>query len=153
MIIAVFTFNLNAQDGKLSTVINVGLPIGNTSNISSFSIAADVNYGLSSSDEFDWGITVGFIHYFGKTLNNISLGDITFLPIAGTARFNASNEFIVGADIGYALGISSGNNGGFYYRPLVGYKLSDTIQINASYQVVSNTGSISNFGVGLQFGL
>lgn len=55
----------------------------------------------------------------------------------------------------YAIGISpSGNDGGFYYRPIVGYKIGDDSQLNISYSGVSvNGGTFSNIGLGVMFGL
>lgn len=64
-------------------------------------------------------------------------GEVQFLPIAASGRFNASEDFSIGADLGYALGINEGNDGGFYYRPIVGYNLSEKAQLNLSYTGVS----------------
>ena len=45
--------------------------------------------------------------------------------------------FTVGLDLGYAVGINDGNDGGVYYRPMFGYNINEKIQLNASYRGVS----------------
>ena len=77
--------------------------------------------------------------------------------IAASGRYNLSEDFVLGADLGYALGLSpSGNDGGFYYRPMLGYNLSEKMMVTASYSTVSVSnggGNWGSFGVGLMFGL
>ena len=61
---------------------------------------------------------------------------------------------MLGANIGYAVGLDEGNDGGFYYRPLVGFKVGETTQLNFSYSGISNEGTtISNVSLGFMFGL
>ena len=65
--------------------------------------------------------------------------------------------FVVGADLGYAVALSpSGADGGFYYRPMVGYKLGDNMQLNLAYSGISQkstSNSISYVSLGVMFGL
>ena len=78
-----------------------------------------------------------------------------FLPIAATGRILLAESFLLGADLGYGIGISpSGNNGGFYYRPMAGYAVSEAITIMLSYTGISLTGGTFNtVNAGVEFGL
>ena len=68
------------------------------------------------------------------------------------ARFMASEKFMLGADLGYALGMNEGNDGGFYYRPMAGYNVSAQFQVNLSYIGVSvDGGSWSTINLGASY--
>lgn len=81
--------------------------------------------------------------------------DATFLPIAAAARFNVSDAFSLGADLGYAVGLApDGNDGGFYYAPRAAYSVSDLIDIVLGYRGVSlDGGSWNIISLGLEFGI
>jgi len=149
--IAIFGLsNLNAQGFKLGG--NVGIPTGDASDFSSFAIGVDVNFFWQASDSFDAGLAAGFSNSFLK--GDFDGDNVQFLPIAAAGRFNASEDFKIGVDIGYGIGINDGNDGGFYYRPMVGYDVSETIEINLSYSGVSRDGGTwSILGLGVMFAL
>lgn len=44
------------------------------------------------------------------------------------------NSFSLGIDIGYAIGISDDNEGGFYYAPRTEYMISEKFAAVASYR-------------------
>ncbi len=155
-VLSVFTFTANAQ--SFSVGVNVGLPTGDMSDFSSLALGADVNYMFASDTEISFGVSAGVINYFGKDVTilgiTVDLGNVTFLPLAGAVRYSLSEKFNLGADLGYAVGINDGNEGGFYYKPMIGYRLSEKMELNASYSGVSSDGiTASNFGVGIMFGL
>lgn len=147
-----FTFAATAQDGKFNLGVNLGLPTGDVSDAYSFVGSVEANYLFDVSDEFQVGPSASYVHYFGE---EDFISDGGFLPLAAAARFNASEEFVLGADLGYAIGISpDGNDGGFYYRPMVGYNLNDKVMLQVSYSGVSmDGGSFANFGLGAMFAL
>lgn len=150
-----FGFAANAQDGEFNAGVNLGLPIGDASDFYSFSAGVEVNYLFSVSDDFKVGPSVGFTNYFGKEVGGVDVDSASFLPLAAAGRFAVSDKFTLGADLGYGIGISpDGNDGGFYYRPMVGYAISEGIMLQASYSAV-NTDAItmSNIGLGVMFGL
>ncbi|HPF96717.1 MAG TPA: hypothetical protein PLZ00_04795, partial [Mangrovimonas sp.] len=74
----------------------------------------------------------GFGHSFGKDYYG-SKQDFQYIPIAGAGRFNINEKMAAGIDAGYAVGISDNNDGGFYFRPIFGYNITEMIQLNASY--------------------
>ena len=63
-------------------------------------------------------------------------------------------NFTLGADVGYAIGINDGNDGGFYYSPRAPYSVSEAIDIVAAYRGVSvNGGSWDVISAGVEFGI
>ena len=160
LIIAVmlFGFNVNAQDG-LRGGISAGLPIGDAGDGYSFSVLLDLSYLWEVSDSFDVGLATGYSHSFGESIDfgggSFKLDDASFLPVAVAGRLGVSDEFTIGADVGYAIGISpDGNDGGFYYAPKLQYSVSDSIDIVFAYRGVSvDGGSFDIISLGVEFGL
>jgi hypothetical protein len=155
-----FVGSVNAQEGQFNIGLNVGLPTGDAADISSLSLSAEANYLFEISDTFQAGASVAYLYNIGKDINfagfTATLEDFSFLPIAAAGRFAASEKFTLGADVGYALGISpKGNDGGFYYRPMVGFHITEMMMIQASYSGVRGDGgsTFSNFSVGAMFSL
>ena len=106
------------------------------------------------------GIATGYSHSFGDSIDLDGFGsfdveDAGFIPIAGAARFNVSDDFILGADLGYAIGVSpSDNDGGFYYAPRIQYGVSESIDIVLAYRGISvDGGSFDVLTLGIEFGL
>ena len=134
---------MQAQEG-FNLGINFGFPTGDAGDISSFSLGIDANYLWSVADSFDAGVATGFTNAFGKTEEilgiDVEFDDVQFLPLAAAGRYHITDQFRLGADLGYAIGISDGNDGGFYYRPMVGYGITDRIEANLSYTGISLDG-------------
>ncbi|MEO6347853.1 MAG: hypothetical protein ABIO60_08080 [Aquaticitalea sp.] len=155
--VAVFGLsNVNAQNFNVG--ISAGLPIGNAGDFSSFSAILDANYLWNVSEQFDAGIASGFSNSFGKNIKidgeTFDYGDFSFVPIAGAARYNVSDKFTLGADLGYAIGVNNGNDGGFYYAPKVQYGVSENLDLVLAYRgVSSNGGSFDILSFGIEFGL
>jgi hypothetical protein len=143
----------------------LALPTGDASDVSSFGLGADVYYMFGKEDAWlNFGPTVGLRYYFGKeteissgsTTITVDADDVQFLPLAGAFRAKAFGLLNWGADIGYAVGLGpDGNDGGFYLRPIAGIDIADTIEVNASYELISLDGGNWNaltFGILFEFG-
>jgi len=164
LLIAAFVFAglgvSNAQEGSFNAGVNLGLPTGDASDLSSFAMSVEANYLFDVSETFKVGPSISYLHYFGKDVDfgdfgSFEVEDSGFLPIAAAARFVASEKFTVGADLGYGIGISpDGQEGAFYYRPMVGYSINENVMIQATYTGMSKDGvTISNLGIGAMFAL
>lgn len=137
--------------------VNAGIPVGDVKDISNFQLGADIAYLYPASDLFSVGGLVGYSRYFIDdndpligTIDDVD--DFSFLPIAATARFGFENSLFVAGDLGYAIGINDGNDGGFYYRPKVGYSLGP-LAIIASFSGISvDGGDVSSVNLGIEFG-
>lgn len=136
-IIAVFAIgSVNAQGGP-RVGVNAGLIVGDFSDGYSFNITLDTGYLWEVSEQIEAGAAIGYSHSFGKTIEGFDVEDASFLPVAAAGRFNVSEEFAFGVDLGYAVGINDGNDGGFYYAPRVQYGVSESLDIVAAYRGVS----------------
>jgi len=150
-----FGFNANAQEFKAG--INAGIPIGDAGDLSTFAIAVDLGYLFEISDDFKAGPVTGYGHAFGDEMEvagvTFEYDDLQYIPIAAGGRFAVSEQFTIGADLGYALGLGDGAEGGFYYNPRVQYGVSDTLDIVAAFRNVSDDGFTASFlTVGVEFG-
>ncbi len=131
--------------------VNVGIPVGDASDFSNLQVGADVAYLFGVADTFSVGPMLGYSNFFPEESDIYD--NIQFLPIAASGRLGLGDAFFLGADLGYAIGIDDGNDGGFYYRPQVGYDFG-VVGLVASYSGVSmNGGSISSVNLGVEFGL
>ena len=151
-------FSFAQAQGDFNAGIHAGLPVGDARDFSSFAIAVELGYLFDVSDEFKVGPTLGYSHSFGKEIDTgigtVDVDDVQFLPIAAAGRFQISDQFSLGADLGYALGISDGNDGGFYYSPRMAYSVSTALDLVLAYRGVSlDGGSWDILSLGLEFDL
>lgn len=136
--------------------VNAGIPVGDVEDLATFQLGADVAYLYPVSDLFSVGGLLGYSYYFGDEVNtplgNVDVDDFSFLPIAASARFGFANSLFVGADLGYAIGIDEGNDGGFYYRPKVGYSFGGVALIASFAGIAEDGGDVSSVNLGVEFG-
>lgn len=150
--------SLVQAQGQFRAGISGGIPIGDAGDFATFAIAVDLGYLFEISDEFDAGVTTGYSHSFGDDITEsgftIEVEDVQFIPVAASGRFEVAPKFTLGADVGYAIGINDGNDGGFYYSPRAQYSVSDAIDIVAAYRGVSvDGGSWDIISAGVEFGI
>ncbi len=127
---------IQAQEG-FRIGIQGGIPSGDFDEAVSLMIGADVGYMWVLGEYFDLGLATGYVHGFGDTFELESVAaerpDVQFLPLAGAFRFWPVRNLSIGGNVGQAIGINDGNDGGFYYRPMLGYLFNQTTEINISY--------------------
>lgn len=148
---------VNAQ-GSFNTGVSLGLPVSAVP--STFNVTIDINYLWGSGESFKAGLATGFSNSFGKTTDNrigyFDFPDIQFLPIALATRFSVSEEFALGADLGYAIGVSEDTVGGFYYAPRAQYSVSEAIDIVFAFRGISledQSGPFDVLTLGVEFEL
>tara|TARA_R110002049_G_scaffold150790_2_gene314027 strand:+ start:24152 stop:24637 length:486 start_codon:yes stop_codon:yes gene_type:complete len=148
-----FTFGAQAQEGfNLGGFI--GVTTGDVSDVYGLDFGVDANYMFDVSDQFQVGPALGYYHSLPKSDFKDVIDAAQFLPIAASGKFMAAEDFSIGADLGYALGLDDGNDGGFYYRPKVGYTIADGMDLQLSYTGVSmDGGSWSSVNLGVMFQL
>lgn len=137
---AVGLVGVNAQTGVEGTV-HVGIPVGDTSDVSSFNIGVDLAYLHPVADNFKLGAKVGYDHFIGKDykINDVVVAegeDVGFIPLAATAKYEFGNNIFVGADLGYAFATTDGIDGGLFYQPKIGYSAA-TWDLYAGYKGIS----------------
>ena len=129
--------------------VNANLPIGDLSDGYSFGVGAELQVEHKFSEKFSGIGTTGFTHFFGKDFGGFK-PKLGVLPILVGARVYPSEQFFIGAQIGYSLFLEDGDSGGFAYKPQVGYDAGN-VQLALSYNGVSNDGTASWLGLGAIF--
>lgn len=128
--------SIQAQEG-FKMGIQAGLPFNDFNDALSVVVGADVTYMYPLGEVVDIGPAVGFIHGFAETFQSGTvrqdLTSVQFAPLSAGVRFWTSNSFSFGGNVGWALGINEGNDGGLYYRPTIGYLMSPSAEVNFSY--------------------
>ncbi len=150
-----FGVSVHAQEG-INLGFNFGLPMADASDVTSFTVGLDANYLWSVTEAVDVGVATGFTNTFGKNYQvgpiRIEGEDIQFIPIAAAGRYHFSDKFRAGVDLGYAIGLNDGNDGGFYYRPMVGFGVNSAVELNLSYTGVSLDGfNFATLTMGVMF--
>lgn len=127
---------LFAQKG-MKLGIHGGLPLEEFREELSIVAGLDLGYRWGISEVVDLGIMTGFVNGFpekyDRELFSADLPNIQFVPLAGSIRVWTSNSFSFGADIGQAIGINDGNEGGLYYRPTMACLMGAQTEVNFSY--------------------
>ncbi|NAS12055.1 hypothetical protein [Poritiphilus flavus] len=124
-----------AQEG-VKFGVQGGIPFGDFNNRVSVVLGANVGYAYALGETIDLGLSIGYIHGLEETFQeNLAAGasDVQFLPLAGSFRIWPSNSFSFGGEVGQAIGINDGNDGGLYYRPQLGYMMGPRTEVNLSY--------------------
>jgi hypothetical protein len=160
VVITIFGMSaMNAQD-QFKLGIAVGLPIGDAGDVSLFAIAVDLGYMFEISENFKAGPITGYSHTFGDDDSSSPIAilgdgnpDVSFIPIGAGGRFVVAPKLLLGADLGYAIGLNDGNDGGFYYSPRISYSASEDVDIVAAFRGVAvDGGSWDIISVGVEFG-
>lgn len=155
--IALITMSVaHSQEGNFTIGVNGGLPVGDIEEFATFNLGGEAAYRFNVSEQFQVGALAGFSYFFGDSgedeFGSWEVEDFQFLPLAASARLNV-DSFFVGADLGYALGINEGNEGGFYYKPHVGLNFGQ-VGVVASYTGISRDAfTVSSVNLGVEFKL
>lgn len=140
------------QDIKIG--VGAGLPLGNIKDYSKVNLSIDAAYLFEVADMVYVGPLINYSHYFAKTFHGVKIKDVQHLPLAvsGRINFGLENAVFLGADLGYAIGISKGTDGGTYYRPKIGYDFGNLAAI-VSYSGIDDVTSINSLNLGVEFSL
>ncbi len=158
LVLAITSFSIaNAQVGEgtnwLKIGVHGGVPVGDVSDVSNFALGFDLKYQFLNAESFAVGISTGYTNYFGETEGLIEYSDFGIIPLAGLFRYYPTENFFLGADLGYGFLTEGDETGGFYYRPEVGYH-NDSWNIFAYYQGLSvDNFSPASVGVGVNYNI
>lgn len=149
--------SMNAQAG-FNLGAHVGLPVGDMGDLSSFKLGLDANYLWSVGDGFNLGLGTGYQAWLGKDIDTgfgtYEVPTLSVIPIVAVGEYNVSDQFAIGADLGYAFLMQDGNSdGGFTYQPKVMYNLGESGSLWLGYQGISNNGTASAINLGYRFNL
>jgi hypothetical protein len=145
--------NAQAPEGfQFGGGLRLSLPIGDFSKLSTLGIGGELQGEYGFSENLSGVVTTGYSSFLGKTLNvlgtSVKVDATGYIPILAGVRYYPSNNFFVGAQIGYGLFTGSGSSdGGFNYQPQVGYN-AEKFQVALNYNGVSkNGGTLSHIGL------
>ncbi len=142
------------QPSDMKAGVSASLPIGDFGKVYSFGLQADFAYLFEINETIKVGPMASLFYYKGDKIGNsefsIKVSDAIFLPVGGHARY-LMDDFFVGADLGYAIGISpSGMQGGVLIRPKVGYNFGNMAAV-ASYSAITRSSTIGSINLGVEF--
>lgn len=128
--------------------INLAVPTGTFGTAWSFGIGAQAQGEYMFSDNLSGVASVGYTDFLGKTQNiggfQFKTPSVGLIPLLVGARFYPSEQFFVGAQIGFGILSGSGSStSGFDYYPQVGY-VTGPLQFILGYNGLSVTGGTYN---------
>lgn len=114
--------DINEDNSWLKLGLNMGIPVGDIGDYSSFAFGLDVAGQFMRTDNFGLGVATGFTKYF-KNSDVVGAQDFGAIPLGLMLRYYPEpSGFFVGTDVGYTfLTGDIASDGGFYIRPQVGY--------------------------------
>lgn len=149
-VLALFSFDAAHSQTGLTGIrlgVNAGLPMGDANDVASFKAGADLAYMISLMDIVQVGPMVGYSHFFGKD----EVDDFQYLPIAASGRLGLPSSLTGGLDLGYALGLTDGLDGGLYWRPSVGFRFLNFGFMVAYEGISGDNFDVSSLNVGAEF--
>ncbi|HEY9004157.1 MAG TPA: outer membrane beta-barrel protein [Mucilaginibacter sp.] len=136
----------SSSEGKFSIGIDPGLPVGSSSDGSSFAIGGDIKYALPVATNFDVSLSAGYSVFIGKTVDfggvSAKVPDIKAIPVklGGRYNFNGATGFFGELGIGAAF-VQDGGGTAFVYAPGVGYVADGGFEVGIRYEGWSKNGT------------
>lgn len=158
-LIAVFSIGIYSSFAQATTDfkigVHAGIPVGDMADFSDFNLGADVSYLFGVAGMLEVGPLVGYSRYFVEDIDlgefgSLEMDDASFLPVAASGRVDLGPVF-AGLDLGYAVGLNDGNDGGFYYRPKVGVGFFGLNLIGSYSGISMDGGDVSSVNLGVEF--
>ncbi len=139
---------ISAQaQGSFKIGANVGAALSDAGDVADITLGIDAYYMFNKKDAWlNFGPTVGYQHFFTDFQED--LGDAQFLPVGVAGRFKAFGVLDLGADAGYAFGLSDFLDGGFYIRPVVGIDILNAVELFVSYETIFDDATWGSANVG-----
>ena len=152
---------------QMKAGVDVMLPMGDFKDGYSLGVGANFTYFFEISDSFLVGPQASLLYYMGKEVEEFGVkytpDDAMYLPIAASARY-VMDDFFVGVDLGYGIGLAPDNNdGGLFYRPKAGYSfgsvsavlsylgVSTKQTVDTGFGTASVTSTFSSLNLGVEF--
>ena len=144
---------VTSKNSWLKVGLEAGVPVGKTSDFSSFAPGVVLSGQWMATKNFGIGGTTGYTHFFAK--NNGE--DIGVIPAGLLLRYYPQSQgFFVGTDLGYSfLTEVPGKTGGAYIKPQLGYHnyswnfygYYNHVFLNDGYNDVQNVGIAATYNI------
>ncbi len=101
--ILMLSLDANAQSpGQFKIGANIGLPVGDVADVSSFTAGVDAAYLWSVGEKFQVGPTVGFQNYFLKSdYKDAGFSDFNYIPLAASGQYSFLRRISAGTLLYY----------------------------------------------------
>lgn len=145
---------ITSRNSWLKIGANVGVPVGNISDYSSFTAGLELKGQFLETPHLGIGLTAGYNHYFAKN----DFQDFGTIPLGAFIRvYPRSKGFFAGLDLGYSLVTGyDGAVGGFYLKPQLGYhnyNWNFYAYYNNVFRGDDDGGSIGSVGIGASYNI
>ncbi len=139
---------VNAQTTGFQAGAYVGIPVADASDYTSVNLGINLTYHWDVAENFKLGFRTGYDLFTAKEFEILGMkikgDDVGFIPVAASGKYSF-NQFFVGADLGYAIYVGSGDSdGGFLYEPKFGYD-AVSFDIYAFYKGISSKQKYEGF--------
>jgi hypothetical protein len=143
----------------VNATISAGLPLSDASDVSDVNLSAGLLFQTVVNQNLNLTFGATYSHFIGKKVTEelitIEYDDISSILLGAGARGFFTQDFSVGIELGYGIGITPENyDGGFYYSPNLRYYVSSSTNIFLNYTSIASDGSVlASINLGLEFGL
>ena len=149
-----YTFS-NVQDGHFKVGAHVGLAVGKSYDLFDVNLGLDVAYLWAINDKFSAGVASGYTMYTSKTYvgQNGRMQRSTnqdFVSVGGTAQYSLSENWYLGADLGFAINVYGDLDRGILYQPKFGYQ-TKKIELFAAYKGIADEYTVSSLNLGFNY--
>jgi hypothetical protein len=144
---------VTSKNSWLKVGVEAGLPVGKTSDYSSFEAGLVLSGQWMATRNFGIGLTSGYNNFFGKD----GAEDFGLIPAGLLLRYYpASKGFFAGTDVGYSfLTNVSAQSGGAYIKPQLGYHnyswnvygFYNQVFLNKGFNDVQNVGIAATYNI------
>ncbi|PZF74865.1 hypothetical protein [Taibaiella soli] len=146
--------DITTRNSWLKIGANVGVPVGNISDYSSFTAGLELKGQFLETPHLGIGLTTGYNHYFAKN----GFQDFGTIPLGAFIRYYPrSKGFFAGLDLGYSFVTGyDGATGGFYLKPQLGYHNYNWNffgYFNDVFRSTDDGGDIGSVGVGATYNI
>ena len=154
------SMSISKTYAQFSAGVELGLPMGNFSDIANAGFGASIRYESSINDKLNWTGAIGYLSFSGKnfTSGNVTIpfGNSSIVPLTGGIKYyfsEANNGFYGSADLNlnfvsyYTYTLNSGNGGGyntisvseskFGLAPGIGYRTGNW-DFSGKFNIISN---------------
>ena len=142
---------VNAQSTGFEAGAYVGIPVGDAGDATSFNFGINAAYYWDVAESFKAGAMLGYDFFSGKEVEG-EKQNISFLPIAASAKYIFGESLFGGVDLGYAIYVGDGDgDGGFLYQPKFGYSGASFDAFGFYKGISVDGGTFSSVGAGFAY--
>jgi len=146
--------DVTSKNSWLKLGVNIGVPFGDLSDVSNFTLGAELKGQLMETKHWGIGLTTGYNHFFPKS----GFSNFGTIPLGAFVRYYPkSTGFFAGVDAGYSFitGVPDAT-GGVYARPQLGYhnySWNVFAFYNGIFRNTDNGGNLQYAGIGATYNI